>query len=279
MSLFLQESGSSTAPTILFLHGGGGGGWMWDTQVEALNDYHCLVPDLAEQGNSVNEVPFSIQGSANQIAEIIRTKAHGGKAHIVGLSEGAQIGVALLSLAPELVDHAIISSALVRPMPGASLITPGLIRFSYRISIPPFRNNDWWIRLNMKYAAGVPEAYYPQFKQTFQETTESGFTHVMIENQRFRLPAGLEKVHSPTLVVIGFGEYAAMRRSALDIAAAIPTAQAYAVHHTGKLALGEQHNWNMATPELFNETVRCWIEDRPLPGELLPLRALDVKRK
>jgi pimeloyl-ACP methyl ester carboxylesterase len=244
---------------------------MWQPQVDQLNDYHCLVPDLPEQGRSVNEKPFTIQGSAERVVELISSRAHRGKAHVIGLSEGAQITVALLSIAPELVDHAIISSALVRPIPGSRLLTPGLIAFAYRLSVPPFKNSDWWIRLNMKYAAGVPGSFFPQFKQTFQELTESGFTNVMVENQRFRLPARLDKVKAPTLILVGKGEYTAMRLSALVLADAIPGAQACAVHHAHKLSLAEQHNWNMTAPDLFTQTVRAWITSQPLPASLEPL--------
>jgi len=272
MSIFIQESGPLRAPTIVFLHGGGGEGWMWQPQVEALSDYHCLVPDLPEQGQSVDEKPFTIQGSAERIAELIRTRAHDGKARVVGLSEGAQITVALLALAPELVERAVVSSALVRPIPGASLMTPQLIALSYRWTMPPFKNIEWWVRLNMKYAAGVPDKYYPQFRQTFRELTESGFTNLMVENQRFRLPQGLERVNVPTLVVVGKREYAAMRQSAHDLANAMPSAQAFEVNHTRKMSLAEEHNWNLSTPDLFTQTIRSWINDQPLPSALQPLQ-------
>jgi len=272
MPLFIKESGPLNAPTIVFLHGGGGAGWMWQPQVDGLVDDHCLVPDLPEQGQSVDEKPFTIQKSAEQIAELIRTKAHGGKAHVVGLSEGAQITVALLAIAPERVDHAVVSSALVRPIPGASLITPQLIALSYRWTVPPFKNIEWWVRLNMKYAAGVPEKYYPQFSKTFSELTESGFTNLMVENQRFRLPQGLEHVNVPALIVVGKREYAAMHQSARDLANAIPSAQAFEVNHTRKMSLAEEHNWNLSTPDLFTQTIRAWINDQPLPLALQPLQ-------
>jgi pimeloyl-ACP methyl ester carboxylesterase len=268
MALYIQETGSATAPTIVFLHGGGGAGWMWQPQIDQLSDFHCLVPDLPEQGQSSAEKPFSISGSAGLIAELIRTRAHGGRAVVVGLSEGAQITVALLSQWLELVERAIVSSALVRPMPGARLLTPGLIRLPYRWSVTPFKNNDWWVRVNMKYAAGVPEAYFPQFRQSFQSLTEDGFTHVMVENQRFRLPQGLERVKAPTLIVAGKHEYAAMRQSARDLANAIPGAQAFQVVHPRKMSLAEEHNWNLSAPELFSQTVRAWISDQPLPPAL-----------
>jgi pimeloyl-ACP methyl ester carboxylesterase len=37
----IEETGNPSASTIVFLHGGGGAGWMWQPQEEALkNDYH-----------------------------------------------------------------------------------------------------------------------------------------------------------------------------------------------------------------------------------------------
>jgi pimeloyl-ACP methyl ester carboxylesterase len=268
MALYIQETGSTTAPTIVFLHGGGGAGWMWQPQVERLSDFHCLVPDLPEQGQSVAEKPFSISGSASLIADLIRTRAHDGRAFVVGLSEGAQITVALLSQSPELVERAIVSSALVQPMPGARLLTPSLIRLSYCWSVTPFKNNDWWVRVNMKYAAGIPEAYYSQFRQSFQTLTEDGFTHVMLENQRFRIPAGLDHAQTPTLIVCGRHEYGVMRQSALDLAKVLPNGQAYEVLHEMKMSTAAEHNWNMAAPDLFTQMVRAWITGQSLPVQL-----------
>src|SRR5215831_3293037 len=110
----VRECGPGNAPTICFLHGGGVSGWMWRPQVEALQDaYHCLIPDLPEHGLSAALQPFTIVDAARRISELIRERGHGGRAHVIGLSEGAQITVQLLGLSPELVDHAIISSALI----------------------------------------------------------------------------------------------------------------------------------------------------------------------
>ncbi len=64
MALYVNESGPASAPTVVFLHGGGGAGWMWQPQLEAFADYHCLVPDLPEHGRSAEVKPFTIAGSA-----------------------------------------------------------------------------------------------------------------------------------------------------------------------------------------------------------------------
>lgn len=274
MALYVAEYGSEGAPTIVFLHGGGGGGWMWTPQVEALQgDYHLLVPDLPEQGRSTDAGPFTMANAAEQIAELIRTRA-GGHVHVVGLSEGAQVAVQLLATAPGLVETAIVSSALVHPIEGAGWASsPGVLRWTYRTSIAPLRNANWWIRMNMRSAAGVPDAYFDDFRETFRTLSEGGFVDLMVANQAFRLPDGLERVTARVLAVCGAGEYDVMKRSTADIAAAIPGALAREVRHPGKLTLAQQHNWSMTAPETFTAMVRAWIEGGELPVELEEIRA------
>ena len=268
--VYTEVAGDQSSPTIVFLHGGGGGGWMWRSQVEALKGtYHILAPDLPEHRRSADIKPFTIAGSVAQIVELIRTQAHGGKAHVVGLSEGGQITVALLGTAPELVDHAVISSALVREMPGMSWFGFGTWKAMYR-SIEPLNKYEWWMRLNMR-SNGIPVEFLPEMRETYKSLTADAFAHVIVENQKFRLPAGLERVKAPTLVVGGSKEYKIMHQSIRDVAAAIPGAQARLVHHTMKLSLGEEHNWSMTAPELFTRTIRAWIEGQPLPQELKQL--------
>src|SRR5579863_3294566 len=109
--LSVRECGPATTPTICFLHGGGVSGWMWRPQVESLQDtYHCLIPDMPEHGQSATIRPFTIADTAHRIAALICERAHGGRAHVIGLSEGAQVAVQILGSSPEVVDHAIISS-------------------------------------------------------------------------------------------------------------------------------------------------------------------------
>ncbi len=143
----------------------------------------------------------------------------------------------------------------------------------------PFKNNDWWIRINKQYAAGVPEKYFQEFRRSFQELDETGFTNLMIENQRFRIPAGLERIQVPALIVCGQNEYDAMRQSARDLAGTLPNARAYTIQHHHKLSLAEEHNWNMTAPELFTAMLRAWLSGQPLPGELRPVGLFRNMRK
>jgi pimeloyl-ACP methyl ester carboxylesterase len=275
MSLYTQESGPSAAPSIVFLYGGGAAAWVWQPQVDALQaDYHCLVPDQPEHGRSAEVKPFTIQGNAEMIADVIRQKAHGGRAHVVGLSQGAQTALALMAFAPEVVDHAIVSSAVVRPLPGGmDKISPKMAEAMYRWTVQPFKNSRWWAKINMKYSAGIPDAYFPQYWELYQQLNAGLFARILAENQKFRLSPGLKRVTSPVLVVAGKGEYKAMTESVGDIVAALPNAKGFLVQHPGKLSLAEQHNWSITAPELFTRTLRAWIEDKPLPQELKPIPA------
>ena len=100
--------------------------------------------------------------------------------------------------------------------------------------------------------------------------TAESFTHMLLENQRFRMPAGLDQVQVPALVVAGQHELAIMRRSVRDLAATLPAGQGYLVAFSKRAA--EEHSWNLQRPELFNAVTRAWLTDQPLPPGLLPLR-------
>jgi pimeloyl-ACP methyl ester carboxylesterase len=268
-SLFFRGAGPPDATTIVFLHGGGVGWWMWQPVMSFLEDYRCLALDQPEHGGSSHIKPFTIPLAATKTAELIRDQTSGGRACVVGLSVGAQILVQLLATAPERVERAIISSALLRPVPGLGwLRSPGGLAWIYRMTMAPFKASDRWIRLNMKYAAGIPESYFPSFKQDWQALTEAEFVNLMAANQRFRLPIGLERATAPVLVLAGKKEHRAMKQSARDLLGSLPRAAGGLVSLGEKATAAQEHNWAMTAPELFAATVRAWIEERPLPAPI-----------
>ncbi len=272
LKISCQSVGPQDAQTILFLHGGGVAGWMWEPVIARLPDFHCLVPDLPEHGQSQAVRPFSMALAAEQASELVREQAHGGKAVVVGLSEGAQVAVEMLSTAPEGIERALVSSALLLPMPGAGwLASRWLLTWTYRLFIPPFRHSEWWMRLNMRQAAAIPDAFFPQYRATFQATTESQFVNLMLANQAYRLPGNLGKVTAPTLALAGKREYAVMKESARRLAAALPHGQARLVDLGRGASLAREHNWAMNAPDLFAQALRAFIAGSPLPPALLPL--------
>lgn len=269
--LSVYECGPQDAPTICFLHGGGVSGWMWRPQVEAFQDsYHCLIPDLPEHGRSATVQPFTIVDAAHRVAELIRERGHGGRAHVIGLSEGAQITVQLLGSAPEVIDHAIISSALLYPLPGVGLLGPRTMALIFRLFAAPFLQADWYVRLNMRYGNALPEQYFNEVRKDIRRLTAASFTHMLLENQRFRMPAGLDRVQVPALVVAGQHEVALVRRSVRDLAATLPEGRGYLVTFSKRAA--DEHSWNLQRPALFNAVTRAWFTDKPLPPELVHVK-------
>ena len=270
MALYFEESGPKNSETLIFLHGGGAGAWMWRKPVQLLADFHCLVPDLPEHDHSAAIKPFTMNSAALAVADLIRQHAHGGKAHLVGLSLGAQVGVEILKTAPEVLKSAFLSSPMMKPLPGARLgfYSEGVMRWSHRLFMKPFTNWDWWMRINMKYAAGMPAEYYPEFKRVFQTLSEDAWTHIMVESLTFRMPAGLDKVKIKVLAVAGKSEYGAMRDSVRMLAHTLPDAQAYLVNLAERRGVAESHNWALSTPELFAASVRAWVTGKPQPSEL-----------
>jgi len=259
MALYTQEFGPKSASTIVFLHGGGVGGWMWKPQIAQLKDeYHLLVPDLPEHGQSVEVKPMTLQNAALQVAELIRMRAHDGRAHVVGLSLGAQITIELLSQAPEVIDRVIASGPLMRPLPGIGMTN--LMAKMYW----PFRNATWLVKWNMQ-GLGVPKEYLAEFRRDTATLTIDGFVRMTLANGNNHVPPNLPAVTVPTLLLVGEKELKIMRESVRDLLATIPSAQGYIVS-------GAIHNWSLQRPDLFTQTVRAWITGEALPGALVALK-------
>ncbi|MFC1905661.1 alpha/beta fold hydrolase [Chloroflexota bacterium] len=258
--MYLHESGINNTSTVLFLHGAGGGGWMWQQQMDALDEYHCLAPDLPEHGQSVSEFPFEMNDVVRDIANLIRTKSYEGSADVIGLSLGGQITIELMNQYPDTIKHAIISGALARPINFVRMLSP-LMRIILRC-YEPVKSSDFSIKANMK-AHTIPAIYERNFREDIRLLKSDSFARLLTNVMTYKLPSGLERVTSPTLVIAGEKEYTITRQSVKDLVAAIPGAQ-------GRIARRMKHNWNMQDSRLFTCMVRSWIQHKPLPQELVP---------
>ena len=85
MALYAQEFGPANAATIVFLHGGGVGGWMWKPQIAQLQDeYHLARAGFAgarsEHRRQTDDVTKcrSPSGGADPHPRPRRTSARGG---------------------------------------------------------------------------------------------------------------------------------------------------------------------------------------------------------
>ena len=263
----MRASGPADAPSVVFLHGGVASGWVWDPVVERLaGRYDCLAPDLPEHGRSVERGPFSIVGAAGDVAALVRERANGGRAHLVGISVGGQIALQVAATAPELVDPLVLSGTLVAPprpprrRRGPTLLDALDLLFR---ALTPIRDNPLLIR-GVLCLSRIPPRYLAQYRADARLATRAGLMRTLVENGTYRPPVPLGTIAAPTLVVVGADEPPILQQSARLLAAALPNA-------VGRAAPGVAHSWNLEAPDRFVEATDAWLGGGPLPPWLMPL--------
>jgi pimeloyl-ACP methyl ester carboxylesterase len=228
---------------------------MWNRCADLLPEYHCLIPDLPEHGRSCGIKPFTIVDSARRVADLIRNRVPGGQAHVVGHSLGGQVLVALLATEPLVVDRAVVSSALLRPLPMA-----GLLSLISRALLPLARNRPFQ-QLQAR-SLRIPIADFDTYYQDARSLSPGALGRILDENSSFRLPPGLQNADAPTLVLAGQKELGIMRDSVHELTAVLPNAQGY-------LISGADHAYLFAEPERFTGILRAWFSSHQLPEDIL----------
>ncbi len=259
MSLHIHETGTPGAPGIVFLHGVGASGWMWQMQTAALSDFHCLVVDLPGHGRS-SQVPWlSLEDTARQVAEIIRACAAHGQAHVVGLSLGGYIALVLLERYSSLLKSVIASGVTAAPMPYRVLLRPQLWLMSRLL-----RRRS--LVTKQAQALHLPPEMEAAFIENVLVMSMQAYRQIWKDAADFRLPSTLRSVHVPTLITAGARETKIITQAVSTIASLMPNAR-------GCLAPGLGHGWNVEAPDLFSAMVRAWILGAPLPSRLQPVPA------
>ncbi len=260
MSLYVKETGENNRETIVFLHAGMSSGWMWNKHLEIFKDYHCLVPDLPEHGKSIDIKLFTMKGAAEEIIGLIKEKAHGGKAHVVGLSLGAQVAVQMLSMAPETVHDAVITGTLAREV-GSGIAV--FMNIFYKVYMR-LKDTDFFIKMGMR-AQNISVDYFQYVKKDNKALTWNSLNNITSENRSFRIPENLCTSKNRVLILVGEKEVKVAHESAVDLNKCLLNSKAYKAANFG-------HTWSLESPEFFSSVVMAWINDRPLPESLGKLR-------
>lgn len=257
MSLFFKESGNKQGEIIIFIHGGGISGWMWEKQLEHFTDYYCIVPDLPEHGKTINSGEISIKNSAKLIVELIEKVGKGKKVNVVGHSLGAKIVMELLDSKPEIIDHAVIASALCRPMPFMKAAHKPII---YKLTVEMLKIN-WILNFQVKQFKFPADINSEYLRKDFQDMTPGMLFRIYDEvYQHLNIPKGLENVHVPTLVVAGGKEPKAMRNSVTDMISILPNSK-------GVIIKNGLHTYPWVMFETFNEIIRAWLGNNNINNE------------
>jgi pimeloyl-ACP methyl ester carboxylesterase len=239
------EFNTDAGDTIVFLHGGNVAGWMWGEQVPAFDDRHLLVPDLPGFGASNDEPWASMADAADRVAGLIQTRAKGGTAHVVGLSLGAGVGLRLAPRQPGLVRSLLVSSASITP-PSRTTKLAG------RLMLGAWNRRWFWHALARGY--GLPADSVELFVETGLGIRRETALAIFDETCRGFSASELRALSVPTFAVAGERD---ARAIAVDSLAALREAVPRMVAAT---APGMHHQWNIENVDLFNRSVRVWIE-------------------
>lgn len=254
MGLFYKEYGDKNGPLMVFIHGGGVSGWMWDKQVEYFSNYYCIVPDLPEQGSSRSEDLFTIDLSAEQIIALIEQKRNGHPVIAVGFSLGAQVLISMLSIRTDLIDFAVINSALVRPVPFSRMLAKSLM-LTY-----PLVKNKRFSKIQAK-SMYIDESYFERYYQESCRLSKAAFLRIMHENMSFHIPDNFRKSSSKILVIVGEKEKSIMKKSLTDIVKSNSNCQGIILPQIG-------HGVSLAKPDFFNKLIADWIQHDLLPDSV-----------
>ncbi|MAU13051.1 MAG: hypothetical protein CL607_24755 [Anaerolineaceae bacterium] len=255
--LYFKESNADQAETIIWLHGAMLAHWMWDDLISKLPQYHHLAVDLPGHAAS-NQTPFlSLADAAKRIGELIKTKAHHGKAHLVGLSLGGYIVLKVIEQTPDVVDSAIVSGITVLPIPNLGF---------YNMLMPVMATVLKWpfvARMNAK-SLKMPDTVLAKYVESAKQTQRSAILTTSRDVANFHLSSELFSRQHPILSVAGTNEHPTVKASVKEIANKLPHAQGYLVPDVG-------HGWTAEAPTLFAEMVASWFERQSVPQTFHPI--------
>lgn len=249
MALYFEEFYGEQAQTLVLIHGGGLSSKQWKPQIECLADFHLLIPDLPEQGKTSGQ--FELADATRQLADLIETRAHDGKAHVVGLSLGGAAVLTLLRSYPGRVRTAIVTgtSGKLSKMLGQTMI--------WSASISKLFSAKWLTNAGIK-QFGI-EPYRELVYDDLLRATDPGFNRRLAQSlMALELPLNNA---IPLLVLVGEKETGVAKQAARQLGHDVSNAKMATVPGVG-------HVWNLQKPELFCEVARMWATQLKISAPL-----------
>ena len=252
-SLYSYENGNRQNPAIVFLHGVGASGFMWEFHMRALQNYYCIAPDMPGHGKSTNVEWSTLNEVAEYVHDLIQRLPQK-KAHVIGLSLGGSVTINLLCRHSDVIDCAIVDGAGIIPIRGVTAIKLGVTVLS------PFIHSNLVIKA-IASGVGIQKEAMKNFSRDMKMASPASFRRAFCQPNDMTLPPGMDKVTTPTLFVCGEKEARETAESNRKLAALMPNAACRVAPKLG-------HGWLAQNPDLHIEMVRACLEGKNLPPEL-----------
>ncbi|KAI1850594.1 hypothetical protein JX265_004304 [Neoarthrinium moseri] len=229
-----------------------------------LTEYHLLIPDMPHHSRSRSIKPFSFALAADLIADMIRKHAHGGRAHLVGISTGGFVCQELVRRHPDVAISVFASGCsplrdfwlnmskrpkLIHLGLLAMLHTPNNMFLKVSGWSPELQNNDLVKEVKRNTTSRLSERGNSDTAAFQQEAVQE----VATKGVRICLVAGGKQ-----------DDFEGTRNTGRDYrtlgTGEAQQSRAYIVREA-------IHAWNLQYPELYAKGIQAWIEKWQMPPE------------
>lgn len=254
---YCRDNDATGAEAIIFVHGGGISGQMWEESLKQISEYQCLAPDLPGHGQSAHISPLTLDQAADGLADLIRSRVPSSRVSVVAISVGVSISLGLLERHPELVEKAFLSG----PTPRFGRIATSLMNTLSRpfLSLMGAEQRVQFVARSL----GLTDQQIDVFRDDLSKLTPE----LVLQINDVVAGQGDPGPDSPPMIVLaGERELGAVRKRTRQIVSAAGNSRGYIVRDLG-------HAWCLEDPELFRQTVRAWMSNAELGDRFTPLPA------
>ncbi|WP_194421139.1 alpha/beta fold hydrolase [Microbacterium abyssi] len=249
MERYPVEHGARSGESIILLHGGNVGNWMWEPQVEGLAGRHVITPDVVAFSSRSAEPWPGLRAAADDIAGIIRACAIDGRAHVVGLSMGGVIGVHLAMRHPDVVRSCMVTGAMMTGVGG----------FERRLAELQLRFWDrrwfWSAQATMFRIPSDARGLFISDGMGVDRAAASGMYREIFDGS---MPEGRSAYSGPMLAIAG-------ERESKSVVAAFPALVAAMPQTRTWIAPRMRHVWNIQDADLFTKTIVDFVDRDVVP--------------
>lgn len=244
------EHGDRVGESIILLHGGNVGNWMWEPQLEGLRGRHVITPDVIGFNTRAAERWPGLAGAADDIAAILRDRAIGGKAHVVGLSMGGVIAVHLAARHPDVIRSCMVTGAMMTGI-------RGLQRRLAELQLRAWDRRWFWQMQAalFRIPADAREQFIAAGRGVSAETAHGMYGEIFAGS----MPPGRFAYAGPMLAIAGERESKDVRAAFSALERAMPQTRTW-------VAPGMRHIWSIQDPALFTRTIVDFVDRDMVPS-------------
>jgi aspartate dehydrogenase len=242
---------------VFLLHGIGSSATSWDRVAPLLDGYHRIAPDFPGYGDTPDAPGIDLDGLVDRLAAMIDVA--GGSAHLVGVSFGALVALALARRSPDRVRSLVLADATLGrggfPAAERDRWLTGRLAFADDLaSAAPMRAREIA-------APGAPDDVIAEIAANMRRARPAGYRAVAAIVAATDARPWLAGIRPPALVLCGAADAVVGVPLAETIASALPDAR-YAT------ITGAGHAPHVEMPLAFAHAVRAFIEGADAPARI-----------